>query len=107
MCAVILGQLGMHFLYRERSRIFIKNYTLKLKLLFYFAWKTNTEGEDFVNILITIHFLSFQFDGENMYMGMNDNNPEFLSANQVKLTLFCIYIAVYETVLIVCMYNAL
>uniref|UniRef100_A0A6I8NNJ5 TOX high mobility group box family member 2 n=1 Tax=Ornithorhynchus anatinus TaxID=9258 RepID=A0A6I8NNJ5_ORNAN len=25
-----------------------------------------------------------KFDGENMYMGMNDNNQEFLSANQIQ-----------------------
>ena len=31
--------------------------------------------------------LSFQFDGENMYMGMNDNAQEFLSANQVSVSL--------------------
>lgn len=32
-------------------------------------------------------FLPLQFDGENMYVGMNDNNQEFLSANQVSVTL--------------------
>lgn len=30
-----------------------------------------------------------------MYMGMNDNNQEFLSANQVKLTIFWSYAYIY------------
>ncbi|KAF4801591.1 hypothetical protein TURU_033542 [Turdus rufiventris] len=40
---------------------------------------------------VTLHqplapLLPVQFDGENMYMGMNDNAQEFLSANQAFAT---------------------